>query len=66
VFHVARRRIRVVLAAATFALLPPEAAKAAYPEQLIKIIVTFPPGGSADTVIRALEPWSPPSSSRAL
>src|ERR1700750_709236 len=28
----------------------------AYPEQLIKIIVTFPPGGSADIVIRALEP----------
>jgi tripartite-type tricarboxylate transporter receptor subunit TctC len=29
---------------------------AAYPDQLIKIIVTFPPGGSADIFIRALEP----------
>ncbi|HEY4985221.1 MAG TPA: tripartite tricarboxylate transporter substrate binding protein [Bradyrhizobium sp.] len=29
---------------------------AAYPDQPIKIIVTFPPGGSADIVIRALQP----------
>jgi tripartite-type tricarboxylate transporter receptor subunit TctC len=28
----------------------------AYPNQPIKIIVTFPPGGSADIVIRALQP----------
>ena len=28
----------------------------AYPEQPIKIIVSFPPGGSADIVIRALQP----------
>ncbi|MEY9364894.1 tripartite-type tricarboxylate transporter receptor subunit TctC [Bradyrhizobium yuanmingense] len=55
-FHVARRRILAALTAAAFALLSPAAARAAYPEQLIKIIVTFPPGGSADTVIRALEP----------
>jgi tripartite-type tricarboxylate transporter receptor subunit TctC len=27
-----------------------------YPDQPIKIIVTFPPGGSADIVIRALQP----------
>jgi tripartite-type tricarboxylate transporter receptor subunit TctC len=26
----------------------------AYPDQPIKVIVTFPPGGSADIVIRAL------------
>ena len=56
VFHVARRRILVVLSTAVFALMPLQAVDAAYPEQLIKIIVTFPPGGSADTVIRALEP----------
>ena len=28
----------------------------AYPEQIIKIIVTFPPGGSSDILIRAIEP----------
>ena len=55
-FHVARRRMLAGLTAAIFAVLPLGASEAAYPEQLIKIIVTFPPGGSADTVIRALEP----------
>jgi tripartite-type tricarboxylate transporter receptor subunit TctC len=35
--------------------LVPGAARA-YPDQPIKIIVTFPPGGSADIVIRALQP----------
>jgi tripartite-type tricarboxylate transporter receptor subunit TctC len=36
-------------------LLMAEIARA-YPDQPIKIIVTFPPGGSADIVIRALQP----------
>jgi tripartite-type tricarboxylate transporter receptor subunit TctC len=36
-------------------LLLPDAAQA-YPDQPIKIIVTFPPGGSADIVIRTLQP----------
>src|SRR6476660_10577724 len=36
-------------------LVAPDAARA-YPDQPIKIIVTFPPGGSADIVIRALQP----------
>jgi tripartite-type tricarboxylate transporter receptor subunit TctC len=36
-------------------LLAPDTAHA-YPDQPIKIIVTFPPGGSADIVIRALQP----------
>src|SRR5438132_766912 len=35
-------------------LLP--GATQAYPDQPIKIIVTFPPGGSADIVIRTLQP----------
>src|SRR3954464_3594694 len=40
------------------ACLPSLASNAAnaYPDQPIKIIVTFPPGGSADIVIRALQP----------
>ena len=42
----------VVLSLLSFAI---EAANA-YPDQPIKIIVTFPPGGSADIVIRALQP----------
>jgi tripartite-type tricarboxylate transporter receptor subunit TctC len=55
-FNHARRGIRAALAAAVFAILPSQACLAAYPEQLIKVIVTFPPGGSADIVLRALEP----------
>ena len=41
-----------------FLLLSPSAASIAnaYPDQPIKIIVSFPPGGSADIVIRALQP----------
>src|SRR5512134_2527510 len=39
-------------------LLSPSAASIAnaYPEQPIKVIVSFPPGGSADIVIHALQP----------
>ena len=41
-----------------FSLLSPSAVDIAnaYPDQPIKIIVSFPPGGSADIVIRALQP----------
>ena len=41
-----------------FSLLSPSAASIAnaYPDQPIKVIVSFPPGGSADIVIRALQP----------
>jgi tripartite-type tricarboxylate transporter receptor subunit TctC len=52
-------RPRYALAAIFGALLLPFALATsvrAYPDQLIRIIVTFPPGGSADIVIRALEP----------
>jgi tripartite-type tricarboxylate transporter receptor subunit TctC len=55
-FRTGRSRILAALAGAALAMLSSQAALGAYPEQLIKIIVTFPPGGSADTVIRALEP----------
>jgi len=49
---------RLVLAACGLALLPVFAATQvrAYPEQIIRIIVTFPPGGSSDILIRAIEP----------
>jgi tripartite-type tricarboxylate transporter receptor subunit TctC len=51
------RQIALWILAASICLpvLPPGAARA-YPDQPIKIIVTFPPGGSADIVIRALQP----------
>jgi tripartite-type tricarboxylate transporter receptor subunit TctC len=55
-FHIARSRMLAALAAAVLVSLPSKACHAAYPEQLIKIIVGFPPGGSSDIVIRALEP----------
>lgn len=51
--HVGRIGALVV---AALILLSSEVCNAAYPEQLIKVIVTFPPGGSADIVMRALEP----------
>ena len=52
-----RRHILGALIGAALAAVPSQACHAAfYPEQLIKVIVTFPPGGSADIVIRALEP----------
>lgn len=53
-----RLRLKFVLAFAAMlsgvTALPTESH--AYPDQIIKVIVTFPPGGSADVVIRALEP----------
>ncbi|MCK1637483.1 tripartite tricarboxylate transporter substrate binding protein [Bradyrhizobium sp. 157] len=47
--------IRALVVASSLLLSAIEAANA-YPDQPIKIIVTFPPGGSADIVIRALQP----------
>jgi tripartite-type tricarboxylate transporter receptor subunit TctC len=43
--------IRAVLAVAALALAGPAAmAQDAYPSKPIRVVVTFPPGGSADTV----------------
>jgi tripartite-type tricarboxylate transporter receptor subunit TctC len=50
--QIARRRFASLL----FLLLLAPGTAQAYPDQPIKIIVTFPPGGSADIVIRALQP----------
>ena len=49
---------RALVGAAALALLSSFAVDTAnaYPDRPIKIIVTFPPGGSADIVIRALRP----------
>ncbi|MBI5321239.1 tripartite tricarboxylate transporter substrate binding protein [Bradyrhizobium sp.] len=55
-FHIGRRQLLAALLGAAIAIVPLQVCYAGYPEQLIKIIVTFPPGGSADIVIRALEP----------
>jgi len=55
-FHIGRRRHLAALIGLVTVVLSGQACMAAYPEQLIKIIVTFPPGGSSDIVIRALEP----------
>jgi len=46
---------RALFVALSLSLSAIQAANA-YPDQPIKIIVTFPPGGSADIVIRALQP----------
>ncbi|MBW8854561.1 MAG: tripartite tricarboxylate transporter substrate binding protein [Bradyrhizobium sp.] len=55
-FHIARRELLTALIGLSIAILPWQACRAAYHEQLIKIIVSFPPGGSSDIVIRAVEP----------
>ena len=55
-FHIGRRQLLAALLGAMTAVVPFRACHAGYPEQLIKVIVPFPPGGSADIVIRTLEP----------
>jgi tripartite-type tricarboxylate transporter receptor subunit TctC len=50
-----RALIGALVAAFSLSISAIETANA-YPDQPIKIIVTFPPGGSADIVIRALQP----------
>ncbi len=48
------RQTRRVLSAAAFVLCG--AAQAAYPDHPITLVVTYPPGGTADTVARILAP----------
>lgn len=50
-----RALVGTLVVAVPLAFSAPETANA-YPDQPIKIIVTFPPGGSSDIVIRALQP----------
>jgi tripartite-type tricarboxylate transporter receptor subunit TctC len=49
--------IRAALAAAALALtLPAARAQGDYPSKPVRVVVTFPPGGSADAVVRMLVP----------
>lgn len=48
------RRALVLAVIALLAVLPVQAAQAAFPERSIRLIVAFPPGGSIDVVARIL------------
>jgi tripartite-type tricarboxylate transporter receptor subunit TctC len=50
------RRTAVAFALCAAATLPVHAQTAAFPTKPIRIVVTFPPGGSADAVVRMLVP----------
>ncbi|MCW5659251.1 MAG: tripartite tricarboxylate transporter substrate binding protein [Burkholderiaceae bacterium] len=49
-------RAAALTGALVLALAPPAHAQADYPNKPIRIVVTFPPGGSADGVVRMLLP----------
>jgi tripartite-type tricarboxylate transporter receptor subunit TctC len=49
-----RRHLPLLLAAAAFAKGRPALAQAGWPSRTIRIVVTFPPGGSSDIVARVL------------
>ena len=51
-----RKLTRAVLALLAAAVLAPAFAQSDYPRQPIRLVVTFPPGGSADGVVRMLLP----------
>ena len=51
-----RAALAAVLAAAACAIAPAAAQSGGYPNKPIRVIVTFPPGGSTDAVIRLIQP----------
>ena len=64
--HIARHHLPAALLGAATAVLPLQASHADYPEQLIKIIVTFPPGGAPTSSSARWSPLLPPISGRGL
>ncbi len=50
------RRVAIAFALCAAAALPAQAQTAAFPTKPIRMVVTFPPGGSADAVVRMLVP----------
>ncbi|MBN9671204.1 Bug family tripartite tricarboxylate transporter substrate binding protein [Roseibium aggregatum] len=50
----AASRLTIAILAAGVALAAPAAAEAGYPERPVRILVSFPPGGSSDLVARLL------------
>jgi tripartite-type tricarboxylate transporter receptor subunit TctC len=54
--HLARLLMLVLVGALVLLAAPAARAQADYPNKPIRMVITFPPGGSADAVVRALLP----------
>ncbi len=54
--HPLSRRVAIAAALCAVMALPAQAQTAAFPAKPMRMVVTFPPGGSADAVVRMLVP----------